>query len=146
MVINAGVPDYNMAQSMRFLEKRGADFHPDVVILSFYWDDLIPDVDTGDADNRGFREKPAPEEVRREWFAARPRLLPSRQLRCWAFVFLFTRSRLKHDAQAVFVAMVILLLWQFGFVSTLVRLFWSIWAGSDWSIGAGLDWTIWAGP
>lgn len=41
-VINAGVPDYNTLQQLRFLQERGRRYHPDVVIIGFYWDDLLP--------------------------------------------------------------------------------------------------------
>lgn len=38
---NAGVPDYNIDQSVLWLERDGAA--PDVVVLAFYWNDLFPE-------------------------------------------------------------------------------------------------------
>jgi len=40
-VINAGVPDYTLEQSLRFLAERVEDLRPEAVVLSFYWDDLL---------------------------------------------------------------------------------------------------------
>ncbi len=42
-VKNAGVPDWNLAQAIRYLEYEGEKGRPQRVVLTFYWNDLLPD-------------------------------------------------------------------------------------------------------
>ena len=37
--INAGVPGYSLFQGWRWLESRGLDYHPDLVVATFGWND-----------------------------------------------------------------------------------------------------------
>jgi lysophospholipase L1-like esterase len=39
--INAGVPGYTLFQGCRFLETRGAEFAPDLVVLNFGWNENV---------------------------------------------------------------------------------------------------------
>ena len=97
LVINAGVPDYNLEQSLQFLREREEELNPAVVILSFYWDDLIPVPGIG-RKPRGYMKSEGPKNnpVRREWF-----------LRRWArdhgllelIAPIYTRSRLLYSVK-----------------------------------------------
>lgn len=39
----AGVPDWNVDQSVTWLDRYGARYAPEVVVLTFYWNDLFPE-------------------------------------------------------------------------------------------------------
>lgn len=39
--VNAGVPDYNLDQAILWLDRYGKKHRPDVVVLTFYWNDLF---------------------------------------------------------------------------------------------------------
>jgi hypothetical protein len=75
LVINAGVPDYNLKQSLQFLRERGEDLNPEVVVLSFYWDDLIdlvPAAGIGGKTSQHTKSKgPKKNPVHHEWFLRR---------------------------------------------------------------------------
>jgi len=39
-VINAGIPDYSSYQGLKFLEKRVLELEPDVIVISYGWNDI----------------------------------------------------------------------------------------------------------
>lgn len=79
VVINAGVPDYNMQQSLLWLARYGLALKPHIVVLSLYWDDLFFDptvawpptknVATKSTSGKASLDTLAP--VRDEWFLRR---------------------------------------------------------------------------
>lgn len=89
VVINAGVPDYNVDQSVSYLELAGLAFRPAVVVLAFDFSDLFEDESLG----RGDAPAEATGPVARTWF-----------LRRWAeetgalevLAPIYTRSRVLH--------------------------------------------------
>jgi hypothetical protein len=46
-VLNAGVSGYSNAEALLYLERELLDYHPDLVLLSFYGNDLVDNVRTG---------------------------------------------------------------------------------------------------
>ncbi len=83
--IDAGVPDWNLDQSVLWLERYGARFSPDVVVLTFYWNDLFEEA--------GLDRDAAPVE---EWA---PRAVLKRSGWLEQIAPLYTRSRLAYVAR-----------------------------------------------
>lgn len=50
--LNAGVPGYSLYQGERRLELEGFGYRPDVVVLNFGWNDMIPWDGAGDIEHR----------------------------------------------------------------------------------------------
>jgi len=46
-VINAGVSGFSTAEALVFLENEGVKYHPDVVLLGFYGNDLVDNIKAG---------------------------------------------------------------------------------------------------
>lgn len=85
VAVNAGVPDYNIDQSVLWLDRYGAPYAPSVVVLTFYWNDLFadPSIDREANDNE-------------EWA---PRTVLKRTGLLAKVAPLYTRSRIAYVAR-----------------------------------------------
>ncbi len=81
--VNAGTPDWNLEQSLAFIEAAAARYRPQVIVLSLAWDDLFVDASM-------HAQPVAPDRAGGQWFVRRW-AMQSGALRWLAPIY--TRSR-----------------------------------------------------